>query len=87
MTLPEQGWRCPECVGQETYDSQLEQQIAHSRHKLENLLSQESSASTNLPCVLAKEQDCYSQLVFDLSCACLWEEWVSNLSYVWLLED
>lgn len=67
MTLPPHGWSCPECTGQAKYDMQLSGRIRSCREKL--------MAGALLP----KQQDGFSQLVFDLSCVCSWDEFDLNI--------
>ena len=66
-TLPINTWSCPECVGQDHYDE--------GRRKL----IEASCRRVREERVTAKEQDGFSQLVFDLSCACNWDEWERNI--------
>ena len=66
-TLPINTWSCPECVGQDHYDE--------GRRKL----IEASCRRVREERVTAKEQDGFSQLVFDLSCACHWDEWERNI--------
>ena len=62
-TLPANTWSCPECIGQDHYDEGRRVLIeASCRRVMEGK-------------VTAKEQDGFSQLVFDLSCTCDWDEW------------
>jgi len=66
-TLPIKSWSCPECVGQDRYDE--------GRRKL----IETSCRRVREEKVTAKEQDGFSQLVFDLSCTCNWDEWERNI--------
>ena len=66
-TLPIKSWSCPECVGQDRYDE--------GRRKL----IEASCRRVREERVTAEEQDGFSQLVFDLSCACNWDEWERNI--------
>jgi predicted O-linked N-acetylglucosamine transferase (SPINDLY family) len=66
-TLPINTWSCPECVGQDHYDE--------GRRKL----IEASCRRVREERVTAKEQDGFSQLVFDLSCTCNWDEWERNI--------
>ena len=66
-TLPLSTWNCPECVGQDRYDEERRKLIEASRRRVAK------------DKVTAKEQDGFSQLVFDLSCTCNWDEWERNI--------
>jgi len=66
-TLPLKTWSCPECVGQDRYDEGRRKLIAASCRRVREEK------------VTAKEQDGFSQLVFDLSCTCNWDEWERNI--------
>jgi hypothetical protein len=66
-TLPEKTWSCPECVGQDRYDDGRRKLIAEARRRV-----REEQATS-------REQDRFSQLVFDLSCTCSWDEWERNI--------
>ena len=65
--VPSDEWACPECIGQKAYDKNLSERIKVSR---ERWLTGKMST---------KERDGFSQLVFDLLCACAWEEWEINV--------
>lgn len=66
-TLPSKAWSCPECVGLKCYDKARQLLIAVSRQRVH-----EGTATT-------AEEDGFSQLVFDLLCACNWVEFERNI--------
>jgi len=65
--VPPDQWACPECIGQEAYDANLSERIKASRERW--------TAGK----MTAKERDGFSQLVYDLLCACAWSEWKLNV--------
>ena len=66
-TLPSGAWSCPYCTKISDYDRTLQVQIAVSRKKMGAKL------------VPAQVENTFSQLVFDLSSVCAWDEWDRNI--------
>ena len=65
--VPSGEWACPECMGQDAYDEKLSPRI--------KILRDRWVAGK----MTTKERDGYTQLVYDLLCACAWKEWKINV--------
>ena len=63
-------WLCQECLGIGLYDEKRQQVIQIARTRVGG---QGPAAAT------VKEKRCFAQLVFDLYCACNWDEWDRNI--------